>query len=172
MNDEKYDSRPETLKHIEAVRNRIDQMLGQLRARKFLHDLSKLEPPERAVFDEMTPLLKGCTYGSDEYRGFLARMKPALDHHYAENRHHPEHYECGVLSMTLIDLLEMLADWKAATERHADGCLVKSLRHNRTRFNIPTDLFRILCGTAHDLGWITEHDWVKLIDEEWRENNP
>ena len=31
------------------------------------------------------------TYGSDEYKACLTEMKPALDHHYAANRHHPEH---------------------------------------------------------------------------------
>ncbi len=55
------------------------------------HDRSKTESPEVECFDEYTPKLKGATYGSDEYKQWLAEMKPALDHHYAANRHHPEH---------------------------------------------------------------------------------
>ena len=59
-------------------------------------DNSKLESPEKELFDEYTPKLKDCTYGSDEYKEFLKGLKVALDHHYANNSHHPEHYENGV----------------------------------------------------------------------------
>ena len=42
----------------------------------------------------------------------------------------------GVNDMTLVDLVEMLADWKAATERHDDGDLAKSLEIQRERFGL------------------------------------
>ncbi|HLM20949.1 MAG TPA: DUF5662 family protein [Propionibacteriaceae bacterium] len=84
------------------------------------HDRSKTESPEVEVFDEFTPKLKTSTYGSDEYKAFLAAMGDGLKHHYEANRHHPEHFDNGVNDMTLVDLVEMLADWKAATERHDD----------------------------------------------------
>ncbi len=167
-----YDSRFDTIKHVAVVRTRIQQVITALNKRTRLHDESKLKPPEKEIFDEMTPLLKDCTYGSEEYQGFLARMKPALDHHYENNRHHPEHYICGVRSMTLIDLLEMLADWKAAGERHADGSMFKSLQHNRTRFDIPEELFRILCSTAEDLKWIDHDEYQRLVDEAFKADNP
>lgn len=32
-----------------------------------------------------------------------------------------------VNGMDLLDVLEMLVDWKAAGERHKDGCIYKSL---------------------------------------------
>jgi len=44
-------------------------------------------------------------------------MKPALEHHYALYRHHPEHFQNGIDDMNLIDLVEMFADWKASSER-------------------------------------------------------
>ena len=66
------------------------------------------------TFDEYTPKLKHSTYGTDEYKGFLAGMGAGLEHHYAHNRHHPEHHAGGVHGMNLVDLIEMLADWKAA----------------------------------------------------------
>jgi hypothetical protein len=44
-------------------------------------------------------------------------MKPAIQHHYKANSHHPEFYDNGVEGMSLFDVLEMLLDWKAATER-------------------------------------------------------
>jgi hypothetical protein len=59
-------------------------------------------------------------------------MGDGLKHHYSHNRHHPEFFgEDGVDGMTLVDLIEMLADWKAATERHDDGDLAKSLEIHR-----------------------------------------
>lgn len=60
----------------------------------------------------------------------------------------------GFSSMTLLDLIEMLADWKAAGERHADGSLPDSLVKNRERFKISPELFQILKATATELGWL------------------
>lgn len=122
--------------------------------RSVQHDRSKIEPAERDTFDEYSPKLKDSTYGSDEYKGFLAAMKPALDHHYAANRHHPEHFADGVNGMTLVDLIEMLADWKAAGERHADGSLRRSLEIQRDRFGLSDQLLRILTNTAEHFGWL------------------
>ena len=36
--------------------------------------------------------------------------------------------------MTLLDMLEMLCDWRAASLRHADGDIYQSLVINRARF--------------------------------------
>ena len=91
---------------------------------------------------------KDTFYGSDEYKEFLAGMKPALDHHYAENRHHPEHFENGIDGMDLFDLVEMLFDWKEATERHNNGDILKSLDINEKRFNISPQLKQILANTV------------------------
>ena len=145
------DSMQETLKHI----RRVQEMLGDV-ARRFverarIHDVSKLHEPEVSVFAEMTAKLKGCTYGSEEYKGFLSAMKPALDHHYAHNRHHPEHWSGGIKDMSLLDLIEMLVDWKAAGERHADGSIEKSLDHNKGRFAYGDELDAILRRTAFEL---------------------
>lgn len=57
--------------------------------------------------------------------------------------------------MTLVDLIEMLADWRAATERHNDGDLGKSLRIQRNRFGISDQLDEILWNTAREFGWLT-----------------
>ena len=148
-----YDSREDTTKHIARVDELIAGVQNVLTHRAIAHDTSKLREPEKTIFDEVTPLLKQMTYGSDEYKESLAKMGPALDHHYAFNRHHPEHHENGVCDMTLVDLIEMLADWKAATERHADGNILKSLEINEKRFEIPETLIRILKNTVEQLGW-------------------
>jgi hypothetical protein len=147
-----YDSRPDTLAHVGEVRALLGNVVAELGRRAEAHDRSKLEDPEKAAFDEFTPKLRHSTYGSDEYRGFLAAMGPALQHHYAHNSHHPEHYPDGVRGMDLLDLVEMLCDWKAATLRHADGDLLRSIEINQGRFGYGDELKRILTNTAARLG--------------------
>ncbi len=149
-----YDSRPDTYAHILRVQELLASVVAELVQRGIGHDRSKVEDPERATFDEYTPKLKASTYGSEEYRSFLAGMGEGLRHHYEANRHHPEHFADGIAGMTLIDLTEMLADWKAATERHSDGDLGRSLEVQRKRFAIEPQLWQVLRNTAELLGWL------------------
>lgn len=149
-----YDSRPDTLKHSQRVGELLVELVKELLDRSTCHDRSKTEPPEVAVFDEYTPLLKTSTYGSDKYKAQLAAMSEGLKHHYASNRHHPEHFADGVAGMTLVDVAEMLADWKAATERSETGDLAKSLEIQQGRFGLSDDLLSILRNTAEHFGWI------------------
>lgn len=138
----------DTFRHIERVRNLLNVMVCELLTRGQLHDQTKLESPEVEAFTEFTGKLATSTYGSAEYEGFRKAMGPALAHHYAHNRHHPEHFKNGVDDMTLIDVLEMLCDWKAASERHNDGNIRKSIEKNADRFGLSPQLVRILENTA------------------------
>jgi len=148
-----YDSRADTLDHILKVQFYIGEVIKELLERSQNHDASKLEPPEKETFDRMTPRLSSVTYGSDEYRNMLKEMKPAIDHHNRLNSHHPEHYIYGIEGMNLIDIIEMFCDWKAATLRHNDGDIKKSLKINVDRFFITPQLFSILENTLDELGW-------------------
>jgi hypothetical protein len=145
----------ETQKHIEAVRKYVRFMIDKIDMRGVKHDASKLESPEVDVFAEYTPKLNNTTFGSEEYYQNLEHMKSALDHHYASNRHHPEHFVNGINDMTLIDILEMFCDWKASTLRHNDGNLLKSIEINAERFNMDGQLKQILLNTAR---MIDEHE--------------
>lgn len=138
----------ETLRHIENVRKYIKFITDKLTERGIEHDRSKLESPELETFTEFTAKLSETTYGSDEYNANLKAMEPALQHHYANNRHHPEHFANGVNDMNLIDIVEMLCDWKAASLRHNDGNLLKSVELNATRFGYGDQLKQILINTA------------------------
>ncbi len=64
-----------------------------------------------------------------------------------------EHKEAnsGINDMTLIDIIEMFCDWKAASLRHADGDFLESLEYNRKRFNISEQLHDIFLNTANAL---------------------
>lgn len=154
---DRYDSRPDTLIHSQRVGELMIEVVKEALDRSTCHDRSKTLPPEVEVFDEYTPKLKTCTYGSDEYKSHLAAMGEGLAHHYAHNRHHPEHFENGVAGMTLVDLIEMLADWRAATERHDDGSLARSLMIQRERFGLSEQLFWVLWNTADRYGWLDDN---------------
>ena len=137
-----------TQQHIEDVRKYLRLVTDKLNTRGVEHDKLKLESPEVEVFAEYTPKLAECTYDSKEYKTFLSEMDPALQHHYANYRHHPEHFENGINDMTLIDIVEMLCDWKASTLRQNDGNLLKSIDANAKRFGMDEQLKQIFLNTA------------------------
>lgn len=151
--NESYDSSKDTLLHIKRVSELLIEIVNDLLRRASVHDASKLESPEKELFDKYTPLLKATTYGSSEYDKYLSELKVALDHHYKNNSHHPEYHIQGIYGMNLIDLIEMLVDWKAASERHADGDIKKSLDINTGRFHISHELFCILENTIKYLNY-------------------
>lgn len=167
----------DTKEHISQVRELMMIVTNNLTQRALVHDQSKLEQTEVAIFTEYTPKLKNSTYGSDEYKSFLIGMGEALKHHYEHNSHHPEHFkkhvciicfkeykdhpnkcedcsngylteETDYTRMNLLDIVEMFCDWKAATMRHTDGDLIKSIDINQKRFKISDDLTQIFRNTA------------------------
>lgn len=136
----------ETFRHIEAVRDNIGIVITELLRRAALHDQSKLVPPEVDGFASANNRLAGLTYGSEAYDANRqqADLKAALVHHYARNRHHPEHHKDGVDDMNLVDLIELFCDWRASSQRHNDGNLNKSIEHNANRFRLSPQLVKIL----------------------------
>lgn len=194
MEERRHDSRVQTHEHIAEVRKLLGVCIRDLTLRQEDHDQSKLIEPELAYFDEFTPKLAKSTYGSEEYENYRKAMQPALDHHYAKNNHHPEHYpeiddeetqtlkrdievleactdlpttirnrlvarlqmdlrdeKSPINHMSLLDVLEMFCDWCAATKRHNDGNILKSIAHNQKRFGYPDMIANIFRKTADDL---------------------
>jgi len=171
-------SKFKTLRHIETVRNYLAAIIKELMYRQEQHDQTKLQPPEAEIFEKYMPLFEGVKYGSEKYREVIEKLKPAVDHHNKHNRHHPEHfkrtYECGkcnnkydyapdkcecghgifsvygglINGMNLIDLIEMMCDWKAAGLRRGDGDIYKSIEISKGRFGISDQLEQILINTA------------------------
>lgn len=153
-NKETKDSRVETLEHIKRVAQLMTEAATELIRRANVHDDSKLKSPEKEMFDEVTNKLRGLTYGSPEYTESLKFLKPALDHHYANNDHHPQYFSNGINGMDLFSIIEMFFDWKAAGERHADGNIYKSIEFNKGRFSMSEQLVDIFTNTADRLGYI------------------
>lgn len=142
------DSTELTKKHIAQVNENCDKFIALLKDQVLKHDASKLEDPEKPYFDEYSPELTGIEYGTPEYEESKRKIKPALDHHYAVNSHHPEFYKNGIAGMTLYDLLELWFDWNAAVKRNKNGDIMKSLEINKKRFKIDDQLASILENTA------------------------
>lgn len=196
MTDNNFQAYEQTWQHIDLVIKLLMSAQIELMKRIATHDRTKLIPPEREMFAEMTHKLAGLIYGSPEYQECLSEMLgKALGHHYSHNRHHPEYFEkreecykiknhqvmaehsmnnntvlpddvfgyenlikylevkqtehiSSINEMNLFDVLEMLIDWVAATKRHNDGDINKSIEINTKRFFLSPQLVEILKNTV------------------------
>ena len=133
--------------HKAKVRFLLDLVCKRLEKRSEVHDASKYSPEEADVYAIYTPKFKDVKYGSDEYNAILKEMDPALKHHLANNSHHPEYYNGGVNGMDLLDLIEMVCDWKAASQRRPDSNLLDSVEVSKKRFNLDDQLCDIITNT-------------------------
>jgi hypothetical protein len=150
-----YDSEKDTTHHINRVRFLIGRCAVILLERGVQHDASKLTEAEKSFFDTVGDRFAHIIYNSEEYKRTLAELKPALDHHYAQNSHHPEHFVSGVNGMSLFDLIEMLMDWKASNERNLSGMgIAESIEISCERFKVGEQLKQILLNTAREIDWI------------------
>jgi hypothetical protein len=53
--------------------------------------------------------------------------------------------------MSLVDVVEMVCDFRAACDRHDDGDINKSIEINKTRFNMSSQLHQIIKNTVNQL---------------------
>ncbi len=150
MNDKINYCLSETHKHVRKVQKFLNLFISDLIHRGENHDNTKFEEPELSIFAENTEKLAKTQYGSPEYKDLLVSVKPAIEHHYSKNRHHPEHWPNGIEDMNLVDLLEMLADWKAATERNKDGNIRKSIEINSVKYGMSPQLRKIFENTVRE----------------------
>jgi hypothetical protein len=147
------DSTKETKDHIRRVHDLLFSAGYDLQKRGRNHDASKLEEPEKSLFDAEAGTIDTLEYGTPEYKASCDRLKPALEHHYANNSHHPQYYEDGVNGMNLFDIVEMFFDWKASGERTKGGNIYKSIDINAERHGVSKQMRKILINTANYLGY-------------------
>jgi hypothetical protein len=147
-----YDSTEDVRKHRKMVRIIADTLATALTGQVESHDLSKLQEPEKSMFDQWVPELKVRAYGSPEYMNALEQMGEGLKHHYKHNRHHPDFFENGVAGMDLIDLSEMICDWYASAK--AKGSNV-DMAYSQRRFNLDPQLASIIGNT---IAWLERYD--------------
>ena len=151
LNKTEYDVVNEILTHRKKVIALSRKVTDELMMRAHVHDQSKLVSPEKEVFEQHSWRLQGLTYFSKEYKLYLTHMDSAIQHHYTVSRHHPECFTDGINGMNLVDILEMLCDWRAACDQHKDGDIFKSIQICKQRFNISDQLAQILVNTVNDL---------------------
>lgn len=137
-----------TLLHIKKVNSLLTIVASELLERARVHDDSKFLEPERTMLERGFKSLAAMTYGSPEYFEHIELIKPAIEHHYSVNRHHPQFHTEGVNGMNLIDIVEMFVDWYAAVSKHDNGDIFESIKINQDRFNISPQLSEIFVNTA------------------------
>ena len=135
------------VQHKRWVAENMQTAANELFQRAAVHDNSKFSPEEFELYDKLFPELQKYPYGSPELKAVYKQLGPALNHHLKVNRHHPEYHEGGINSMNLIDVLEMVCDWMAASKRSQTG-IDKGLEINKERYGISDQLFEIIKNTV------------------------
>lgn len=161
----------ETRDHVNRVAFLCGVFCRELCKRAAHHDTSKFTPDEAPAFKASTPELRKQTFMGAEYRKSLRTgLNKALRHHYLHNRHHPQHFDkIGMSGMNLVDLVEMILDWIAASERHDDGDPLQSVIKQTGRFHIPPMLASILSNTVvemKEVEHVQEEETHNLLEEE------
>jgi hypothetical protein len=145
-------ARNKIVAHILEVREVISRAIQELTSRAILHDASKFGPDEFPLYERHICRMASMEYGTPAYYSCLQDLAPALKHHYEANSHHPEHFPDGMSGMTLIDILELIADWMVASKQNNHGGSFKaSLAHNTERFSIGPQLAQIMRNTEKQL---------------------
>lgn len=143
----------DVIRHVSEVRENLQEIVGDLERRGIAHDRTKFDDPEFSTFVATRPEFKKANYGTPEYEAVCKAAKVGVDHHYKHNRHHTAHHPNGIRDMNLMDLLEMLADWKAAARRSPDLTFHGSLPRAFKKYKIDKTLQELFINTVDYLGW-------------------
>jgi hypothetical protein len=136
--------------HKRRVAGYMQIVANELFRRATVHDNSKFSPEEFEPYDQAFPNFKKYAFGSEELKAVYESIQPALQHHFQENDHHPEHFAAGVNDMGLIPLIEMVCDWLAASHRSQTG-IAKGLEINKEKYHIDEQLHGIIAHTVAEL---------------------
>ena len=82
-------------------------------------------------------------YGTSEYEKILNENKELIKLHFFKNDHHPEHFE-DYRSMSLLALIEMFADWKAAIKKQPNGNIEKSFEVAQKKYGMSNEILKFL----------------------------
>ena len=139
-----------TLQHKENIATLLAKFAAELTYRSAVHDNSKFFPDEFDILSDNVCDFNKYLFDTKEEQDLRERLLPASILHRKRNRHHPEHFENGIDGMNIIDLLEMLCDWKSASTRVSGDSLRKGLPILKKKYNISSQLLKILENTARD----------------------
>ena len=139
--------------HRAQVRLNLHALMQEIERRALGHDLSKLSTKELNGFIRINRTAREHPYGSEEYRASMDAEKGeggCITLHFSKNSHHPEFHESNA-SMGFLDIIEMVMDWKAASDTYGNMTLRGSLPHHRERFNFSDEQWWLI-GSVVD--WI------------------
>lgn len=145
------------IRHRDTVRLNVKRLVDELSTRALAHDLSKLAPDELNGFVRIGRAAREHAYGSDEYRASMDAEKGdegCITLHYARNSHHPEHHP-HPSRMGWLDIIEMVLDWKAASETYGKMTLRDGLVHHRERFAFTPAQWWLI---EEVVGWLEPQD--------------
>lgn len=146
-----------TRTHMQRVSELLGEAAIEMIKRSAIHDRSKLEAVELEPQQRLQDVIARdghAPFESEEYKRRFETLRPMLDHHFANNSHHPEHYADGVNGMTLFDVIEMFFDWKAASERGEEASM--NITKACERFKVSPQLESILRNTAATLKYAAD----------------
>ena len=170
-----YNAADAIRRHQEHVKKLMHAVVMDLHVRAQVHDDSKFSPEEYPHIQAIGELVQRegkVDFGTPEYEARKKLLGPMLEHHYANNDHHPEHFMdgaerdirrwrkgdgvelidvTGVAGMTLMALVEMFCDWSAAaSDRNPDGAL--DIGVGCKKYEMPPMLEEIFRNTAAAMG--------------------
>jgi len=149
-----FDFLCDTVLHIGEVAENLEEVASELKKRGLAHDRTKLQQLEFDGFVSTREKFKKANYGTPEYKECVELTRPAVNHHYENNRHHTGFHKNGLNDMTLIDIIEMIADWKAAARRSPDKTLKDTLDYAFKKYGFDAQMQTIVNNTLKQLGWI------------------
>ena len=129
------------------------------------HDNSKFSEDELPGFVELFEAEPTTEVQSEQYEQVI-KNADCIQTHYRNNRHHPEHHDY-VEKMSLLDLIEMVCDWKAAAKSYRH----KGLRENLAYLKKAKGLTLLQCYIVDLIvEWIDpkdecEHEWVDATNK-------
>jgi hypothetical protein len=134
----------------------MTRFIINLTERAVIHDDSKFTQVELEGYTKAMESFANNKFGSEGYEKIKHDIKETTEHHYANNRHHPEHFENGINGMDLLDVLEMVADWKSASENKLNGSnnMMNSIGVLSEKYGISPQLTQIIINTANNCGMI------------------
>lgn len=145
--------------HAAQVRRGLQRVTHELERRALVHDESKFYADEFAGFSRINRIARENPYGSMAYRESMARECEVINLHYMRNSHHPEHCCSGGSSMSWLDIIEMVCDWRAAYLAYgSQGTWEENLKRQRERYG--PEWF------TREQWWLVEQVAAFLVDGE------
>lgn len=137
------------LKHKLLVFWYIIKFCRVLIIRGLKHDNSKFSKEEFEYVYLLSKNDKTIKFGTQEYYDLVDSIGPAKRAHFIRNRHHVEFHN-SIKDMNLIDLIECLADWLAATKRKS-GDIYNSIDINKEKYKIGEKTKNRLISTIKEI---------------------